>query len=192
MAGQDLMQRKVKVHGACTFDLRHVRLGRVLGTSVRKPANFGVVRCHVSARGEWCDRARHAIIPSMISNPCIKVFVAEDSLPIRQRVTALLDAAHLEVIGAGATPAACIEGILRSHPDVVVLDHQLEGGSGLQVLRAVHSAAPDVAFVVFSNNAADAYRRRYVGEGASCFLDKCADIDRLAAAVTSAARGTVH
>ena len=113
----------------------------------------------------------------MISNGSIKVFLADDSLQIRQRVNALLATAQMSVVGEGATPDSCIEGILSSHPDVVVLDVQLEGGSGLQVLKAVKSQDPDVAFVVFSNNSAPAYRKRYLGEGAVRFLDKSTEFD---------------
>jgi DNA-binding NarL/FixJ family response regulator len=129
----------------------------------------------------------------MISNGHIKVFLADDSLQIRQRINALLGAAEMTVVGEGATPESCITGILEAHPDVVVLDHQLEGGTGLQVLKAVRSSHPEVAFVVFSNNSAPAYRKRYLTEGATSFLDKSTEFDQLAQAVASAGgRPAVH
>ena len=129
----------------------------------------------------------------MVSNgSSIKVFLADDSQQIRERVNALLATAHMDIVGEGATPDGCIAEILRCHPDVVVLDVQLEGGSGLQVLKAVRSADPGVAFVVFSNNAAPAYRKRYLGEGAVRFLDKSTEFDQLAQAVATAGRRSVH
>lgn len=128
----------------------------------------------------------------MVSKASIRVFLADDSLPIRERVNALLGAAHIAVVGEGATPATCIAGILDAQPDVVVLDVQLEGGTGLQVLKAVREADPGVAFVVFSNNSAPAYRKRYLGEGAARFLDKSTEFDQLAQAVETAGRRAVH
>lgn len=122
----------------------------------------------------------------------LKVFLADDSRQIRQRVNDLLSTAEMAVVGEAATPDTCISGILDSHPDVVVLDVQLEGGSGLQVLKAVRSADPEVAFVVFSNNSAPAYRKRYLGEGAVRFLDKSTEFDQLAQAVATAGRRSVH
>jgi two-component system response regulator DesR len=133
-----------------------------------------------------------AIIVSMISTASIKVFLADDSLQIRERVNALLSTAEIAVVGEAATPDSCISGILQSHPDVVVLDVQLEGGTGLQVLKAVRRADPEVAFVVFSNNSGPAYRKRYLGEGAVRFLDKCTEFDQLAQAVATAGRRSVH
>ena len=128
----------------------------------------------------------------MISNGSIKVFLADDSRQIRERVNAMLGAADMDVVGEAATPDTCIAGILNCHPNVVVLDVQLEGGSGLEVLKAVRSADPEVAFVVFSNNSAAAYRKRYLGEGAARFLDKSTEFDQLAQAVATAARRPVH
>jgi two-component system response regulator DesR len=113
----------------------------------------------------------------------VKVFIAEDSAIVRDRVAALLSEREMNVVGHGDTPQACIDGILAAHPDVVVLDVRLDGGTGLQVLRAVHQAEPGIGFVVFTNNAGAAYRKRYLGEGAQRFLDKTTEMDQLVAAV---------
>lgn len=120
----------------------------------------------------------------------LKVFLADDSAPIRQRVGQMLSSKAMKVVGEGETPQGCIAGILASTPDVVVLDVQLEGGTGLEVLKAVRRAKPAIAFVVFSNNSGPAYRKRYLAEGALSFLDKSTEFDQLARAVETA--GAVH
>ena len=105
------------------------------------------------------------------SNAPVRVFLADDSALIHelpQFFNVLMGA--MSIVGHAETPQGSIDGILSALPDVVVLDVQLEGGSGLQVLRAVRQAAPSVAFVVFSNNSGPAYRKRYLGEGAQRFL----------------------
>lgn len=122
----------------------------------------------------------------------IKVFLADDSRAIRERVADLLDASAMTVVGHAETPEASIARILALHPDVVVLDVQLEGGTGLQVLKAVRQADPAVAFVVFSNNSGPAYRKRYLAEGAVRFLDKSTEFDQLARAVIAARMHNVH
>jgi DNA-binding NarL/FixJ family response regulator len=122
----------------------------------------------------------------------LKVYLAEDSAPIRQRVATLLAGEAVTIVGAGETPQGCIAGILGSSPDVVVLDCQLEGGTGLDVLKAVRRADPAIAFVVFSNNSAAGYRKRYLAEGAVRFLDKSSEFDQLAQAVVSACTRFPH
>ena len=111
------------------------------------------------------------------------VFLADDSAAIRQRINAMLAPCAILVVGEGATPQACIDGILATRPSVVVLDVQLEGGTGLQVLRAVRLAAPDIAFVIFSNHSGPAYRKRYLSAGAARFLDKSTDVDQLTSTI---------
>ena len=118
----------------------------------------------------------------------IKVFIADDSSLIRDRVAGLLQRAAMTVVGHASTPPAAVEGILASAPDVVVLDVQLDGGAGLQVLHAVRQKAPAIAFVVFSGNSGPAYRKRYLGEGAEAFLDKSAEFDQLVDAVAKVSR----
>lgn len=122
----------------------------------------------------------------------VKVFLADDSVLIRERVAAMLGASAMSIVGQAETPQGSIDGILAARPDVVVLDAQLEGGSGLQVLRAVRQAAPRIAFVVFSNNSDSAYRKRYLGEGACDFLDKSTEFDQLAQVVDRASQNVTE
>lgn len=118
-------------------------------------------------------------------NPAPRVFIADDSALIRDRVAAMLGECACTVTGFGATPQACIAGILAQRPDVVVLDVQLDGGTGLEVLQAVRALLPSVAFIVFSNSSGPAYRKRYLAQGALGFLDKSEDFERLPHAVTT-------
>ena len=120
----------------------------------------------------------------------VKVFLADDSALIRDRVAAMLTMRSIDIVGEAETPQSSIAGILAAQPDVVVLDVQLEGGTGLEVLRAVREADPGIAFVVFSNNAGPAYRKRYLGEGARQFLDKTTEFDQLVNAVEHASHHT--
>jgi DNA-binding NarL/FixJ family response regulator len=125
-------------------------------------------------------------------NTPVKVFLVDDSVLIRNRVAFMLAGDTIDIVGHAHTPQGSINGILAARPDVVVLDVQLEGGVGLEVLRAVRQAAPGIAFVVFSNNVCPAYRKRCAGEGADDFLDKSTEFDRLARAVLNAAQQTTH
>lgn len=130
-------------------------------------------------------------MPSTASVDVLKVFLADDSGPIRARVAGML-ASAATIVGEGETPQGCIDSILATRPDVVVLDVQLLGGQGLEVLRAVRAADPQIAFVVFSNNSQPAYRKRYLAAGAARFLDKSTEFDQLVAAVTAAPGSLSH
>jgi len=124
-------------------------------------------------------------MPIATPTKALKVFIADDSRPIRERIATMLPTGA-SVVGEGETPQGCIDGILATHPDVVVLDVQLDGGQGLDVLVAVRAAQPQVAVVVLSSNSLPAYRKRYLAAGAATFLDKATEFNQLAAAVASA------
>ena len=122
----------------------------------------------------------------------VKVFLADDSPLICDRIATILSSAGMSVVGRSDTPQGCFSGILATQPDVVVLDVQLEGGAGLEVMRTVRLAAPEVAFIVFSNNSGPAYRKRYLHEGALEFVDKSTEFALLASAIARAAQHIVH
>lgn len=127
--------------------------------------------------------------PKMVQrNASLRIFIADDSPLMQGRVASMLGAHAMTIVGLAQTPQDSIEGILGMCPDVVVLDVQLEGGSGLQVLQAIRHAAPGIAFVVFSNSSDPVYRKRYLGAGAEDFLDKTHQFDQLAQAVFNVAQ----
>jgi DNA-binding NarL/FixJ family response regulator len=54
----------------------------------------------------------------------------------------------------------------------VLLDVQLIGGSGVDVLRQVRTQVPDTGFIVLTNFNTPQYRRTCIQAGASHFVDK--------------------
>jgi two-component system response regulator DevR len=109
-----------------------------------------------------------------------KVFVVEDSAPIRHRLIELLgDIDGAELVGEAASSDAAIEGILRVRPDCVVLDYRLLNGTGVDVLRALHPVLPGTLFIVLTNHPNSQYRRLCMQAGASWFFDKSTEFTRV-------------
>ncbi len=105
------------------------------------------------------------------------VFVVEDSLPVRARlVEMLIEIEGVRVVGEAGTPADAVTGILRTLPDYVVLDFQLDGGPGADVLRAVHMQIPDIVFIVVTNHPQPQFRRVCMEAGAKAFFDKSSEM----------------
>ncbi len=114
------------------------------------------------------------------SEPPTNVFIVEDSAPIRERLIGLLrDIEGVTVVGEADTAKAAVEGILRTKPDSVVLDIQLSGGSGIEVLRRIRPLAPEVVFIVLTNHSNPQYRRLCMKAGASHFLDKTSEFAKV-------------
>lgn len=110
----------------------------------------------------------------------LMVFLVEDSLAIRARLAATIRGIEgARLVGEAGTVGAAIDGIRATRPSAVILDLQLEGGSGLEVLRAVHHESPALHVAVLTNYATDQHRRACIDAGAEFFLDKSSDFPRI-------------
>jgi two-component system response regulator DevR len=105
------------------------------------------------------------------NNTSLRIFLVDDSPLIRERIEAMIGTiAGAEVVGHAESADDAIRGIFATQPDAVVLD--LTRGTGLDVLRAVRAAAPDIDVYLLTNHAAEPYRRAAERLGASGFFDK--------------------
>ena len=110
----------------------------------------------------------------------LRVFLVEDSVPVRERLQAMLAALDgARVVGHAEAADGALESILAAAADVVVLDVKLAQGNGFDVLHALREAAPAVEVYVLSNFASQAYRRAAERLGARGFFDKTTEFERL-------------
>lgn len=127
----------------------------------------------------------------MKSPTATRVFIVDDSPLIRTGLRDLLgDLDEVEIVGEAETPADAIDAILKLKPTCVVLDFQLRGGTGVDVLRAVHPVAPEIAFMVLTNHPTRQYRRLCIGAGAKGFFDKSTELAKIKDAVLDCATET--
>ena len=69
-------------------------------------------------------------ILSSCSDLNIKVFIADDSLIVREHLVTMLDElAGIEITGQAGTVTEAVTAIQTLHPDVVILDIRMPGGS---------------------------------------------------------------
>ena len=116
----------------------------------------------------------------METNPGNKVFIVDDSPSIRARLAEMLSRIdNVRIVGEAASARDAVAGILRTRPDAVLLDLNLFGRTGLDVMRSIHPQEPAIVFVVLTNHAEPQYRRACEKAGASYFLDKSSDFDEI-------------
>lgn len=108
------------------------------------------------------------------------VFIVDDSACIRVRLAEMLGRmADVTVVGEASCAPEAVAGILKMRPDSVLLDLNLMGHTGLDVLRAVRCSAPEIVFVVLTNHSESQYRDACLAAGARYFLDKSQELDRV-------------
>ncbi len=116
----------------------------------------------------------------METSSLTRVFIVDDSAAIRARLTEMLATmSHVRVVGEADSAREAVAGILRAQPDSVLLDLNLMGRTGIDVMRTVRPKAPGIVFVVLTNHAEPQYRRVCAEAGAAYFLDKSSEFDRV-------------
>jgi DNA-binding NarL/FixJ family response regulator len=101
------------------------------------------------------------------------VFIVEDSRIVRERLTSLMgEIEGVSVVGEADNPQDAVDGILRTRPDWVLLDIQLIGGTGLEVLLRTRTQVPCTRFIVLTQLDNAQYRRICLQDGADYFFEK--------------------
>ena len=81
----------------------------------------------------------------------IRVLVVDDSVVIRRLVTHALEAdPSLEVVGSAPNGAIGLARIPQLNPDVITLDIEMPEVDGLEMLRRLRPAYPDLRVIMFS------------------------------------------
>ena len=114
------------------------------------------------------------------SNLKINVFIADDSLIVREHlVTMLEELAGIEVVGQAENVAEAISAIWKIRPDVVILDILMPGGSGIKVLQNIKQDGAGPMVIILTNYPYPVFREKCLQAGADFFLDKSTEFDQI-------------
>jgi DNA-binding NarL/FixJ family response regulator len=110
----------------------------------------------------------------------MRVFIADDSRVVVERLADLLkEVPGVQLVGRANDVPEAIHSIVKTNPDAVILDLQMPGGSGLDVLRSIRRSHPSVWVVICTNYPYPQYREECIAAGANYFLDKSAEFEKI-------------
>lgn len=121
----------------------------------------------------------------------IRVLIADDNRLVRKGLRAQLEASEgVQVVGEVANGVDAVRVALDERVDVVLMDLQMPGQTGLAATRELTRArtSPAIAVIVMTAFARDHYVAEAMDAGAAGYLLK-SDSDQLLAAVRGAFRG---
>lgn len=127
--------------------------------------------------------------PDPLPDPRIDVVLVEDHPTFRFGLRMRLEAeGDIAVVGEAGTAGQALEVIEETAPDVAVVDLDLAGTDGVELLRTLSVVAPRVATLVLTLHSDDAVTAA-VRAGARGYLLKDAEPARIVAAVRAVAAG---
>jgi len=120
----------------------------------------------------------------------IRILVADDHRIVREGIVRILrDAPHFEVVAEAADGVAAVEQALRLRPDIVIIDLTMPRLNGLEAVRRINEALPQVRVLVLTVHEDEEYIVPIVKAGACGYLVKDSASSELTAAIERLARG---
>jgi DNA-binding NarL/FixJ family response regulator len=102
----------------------------------------------------------------------MKIFVADDHSLFRDGIISLLDAGGYEVVGQAGDGKTAVERVLLLRPDLVLLDINMPQMNGIEALKAIKAALPEIKVVMLTVSEEDVHLLTAVRAGADGYLLK--------------------
>jgi DNA-binding NarL/FixJ family response regulator len=124
----------------------------------------------------------------MVNDHVTGVVLADDHPPTRQRIRESLESGGFKILGEASNADRAVEMAVNHHPDVALLDINMPG-NGIRAARDISAALPDTAVVMLTASTDDADLFDALRAGASGYLQKDMDTDRLPHALRGVLNG---
>lgn len=117
---------------------------------------------------------------SMTSDDPIRVVLADDEKLLRTAMASLLPLdGTIVVVAQAGSGADAVDTTLRHRPDVLVIDLEMPGMSGLEAVAAITEERPEQAVLMLTRHARPGVLRRALKLGVQGFMSKSADPEEI-------------
>ena len=121
-----------------------------------------------------------------------RVVIADDHPFYRSGLARSLRAHGIAVVGEAYNGASAIEAVRETAPDVVVMDLNMPGVSGLEATRRLVTDAPDIRILVLTVSAEESDLTEAIVAGACGYVLKDRPVAEVVAAIRAEAEGRSH
>jgi len=119
----------------------------------------------------------------------IRLLLADDHEVVRTGLAKLLADTDIEIVAEARGGDEAVELAIQHRPDVVLLDIRMGDGDGLSALEAIHESLPDTKVVMLSTYDNPTYVARAVALGASDYVLKGSNRQKIIDTIRNAAQG---
>ena len=123
-------------------------------------------------------------------NKHLRIIIVDDHEVVRLGLRALLDRhPGFTVVDEASNAKEAVQKALQHHPEVVVMDIRLPGGSGIDACREIVAEAPDIKVIMLTSFAEDDMLFEAIAAGAAGYVLKQIGGDDLVRAIEAVGRG---
>ena len=109
-----------------------------------------------------------------------RVLIVDDSKQVRERLISLLsDYPEIRIVAQAGNGEEAMDALFDQKPDTVILDIRLPGRSGIQLLREIKAAHPEITVIMLTNYDFEPYRKQCLQFGADYFFNKTLEFEKV-------------
>ncbi len=133
-----------------------------------------------------------AVNPERISGKTLRVVLADDHTILRRALTSMLSTRDdILVIGEASDGEEAITRVVELSPDVLILDLNMPGKGGLDVLPDIRSKAPNTKVLILTGREEEWYIMQALRAGAHGYILKSADEADLIDSIARVMQGNI-
>ena len=125
--------------------------------------------------------------------PPVRIVLVDDHPIVRERLAEVIQReAGLEVCGEAAARAPAFQLIQRLKPDLAIVDLTLQNSNGLELIKDLHAANPEIRLLVVSMHDESLYAERALRAGAHGYITKQAATQHILTAIRQVLAGNLY
>lgn len=122
-----------------------------------------------------------------------RILIVDDHPIVREHLAALINIHNgLSVIGEATDANAAIDAIAKLKPNLVIIDLNLHGRSGLDLIKEIHERHPALPMLVLSMHSEELYAERALHAGARGYLTKREATGKIVPAIRVVLSGQIY
>jgi len=122
-----------------------------------------------------------------------KIYIVDDHPLVREWLSNLISQEpDLEICGTAESYAQALEGLAQTRPDLAVVDITLGEESGIELIREIKPAWPELAIIVLSMHNESLYAERAMRAGAKGYVMKKESTTRIIDAIRTVLEGKTY
>jgi DNA-binding NarL/FixJ family response regulator len=110
----------------------------------------------------------------------MKILIADDFQPVRNSLRKLLQTIRgIAILPEATNGDEAVEMMKKYGPDIIILDLQMPGRTGLEILREFKPRLMEAVVIILTNHATTEIRKECKTWGADYVLDKTMEFSRV-------------
>ena len=110
----------------------------------------------------------------------MRVLIADDSKPVRERLVSLIsEVENVNIVGQAENTIEAKILIKELNPDLIILDIRMPGGTGMDIIGNIKKFNPKIKIIILTNYHFLQYKENCLSNGADYLFNKSGEYEKV-------------